>query len=133
MAIGWLAAFKAFPWSDAVAAAPTVVQAAKKVWTSVRRTEGDAVDPGAQINVKLASHSDALSTLEARLVRLESRVLEIANESVASSEVLKSLAEQNSRLVRAVEHLHQRTRVLLWLMAAWAAITLVLVVWLALR
>jgi hypothetical protein len=135
MAIGWLAAFKAFPWSDAVAAAPSVVQAARRVWSSVRRTEGEAAAAAesARIKDRLSSHADALSILEARVVRVESRAIEIANEAVASSEVLKSLAEQNSQLVRAVENLHDRTRLLLWLMGVWAVFTLVLVAWLALR
>ena len=135
MAIGWFAAFKAFPWSDALAAAPTVVQAAKRVWTTVRRTEGEAAAAAesAQIKDRLSTHADALSLLESRVVRIEARTVEIANEALASSEVLKSLAEQNSQLVRAVENLHDRTRLLLWLMAVWAVFTLVLVAWLAQR
>ena len=48
----------------------------------------------------------------ARQRALEAQVGELRGELTAASELVKNLAEQNSRLVSAVEILRMRTRVL---------------------
>ncbi|MCZ7654862.1 MAG: hypothetical protein M5R42_12135 [Rhodocyclaceae bacterium] len=45
MAIGWLTVFKAIPWSDVVAAAPTVVKGARKLVDAVRKRGGEGEAP----------------------------------------------------------------------------------------
>ncbi|MEK6593151.1 MAG: hypothetical protein AABZ67_08695 [Pseudomonadota bacterium] len=105
MAIGWITAFKAIPWGDVIAAAPTVAQGAKKLWTAVSKG-----NPGTGVGVDAGPQpGDA----ESRLRELEAGISELKRESAAASELIKSLAGQNSRLVDAVEILRLRTRALL--------------------
>ena len=69
MAIGWLTVFKAIPWSDVVAAAPTVVKGARKLVDAVRKRGGEgeapdgpegeaAADPAARMAVRHPLRSD---------------------------------------------------------------------------
>jgi len=101
MAISWISAFKAIPWSDVLSATPSIVQGAEKLWHSVKKKQAvpDAVEVPA---------GDA-----ARLQQLEAQVAELHREALATSALIKSLAEQNDQLVRAVEILRVRTRLLL--------------------
>lgn len=111
MAVGLFAAFKALPWPELLTLAPTVVQSARKLWNSARADESKNSVPSA---------NGTLGNTESRLRTLEARVAEIASEAVSSAELIKSLAEQNSQLVQAVEILRVRTRGLLWATAtAW--------------
>jgi hypothetical protein len=123
MAISWLTAFKAIPWGDVIAAAPTVAQGAKKLWGAVGRGDaGSAAAPG-------SLPADA----EGRLRTLEAQIAGLQRDNAASSELIKSLAEQNSRLVDAVEILRVRTRALLALCLALAVILAGLALWLLWR
>ncbi|MDN0083681.1 hypothetical protein QU487_13090 [Crenobacter sp. SG2305] len=101
MAISWISAFRAIPWSDVLSATPSIVQGAEKLWHSVKRKQGapDAVE----VPVGEA----------ARLQQLEAQVAELHREALATSALIKSLAEQNDQLVHAVEVLRLRTRLLL--------------------
>jgi hypothetical protein len=117
---GWLWAFKAIPWGDVIAAAPGVAQNAKKLWGSMRNQGASGVAARA-------------ATPEARIQILEDQVVELRRENAASSEVLKSLAEQNARLVEAVEILRARSRIALGACAAISLLALGLVVWLIVR
>lgn len=120
MAISWLTAFKAIPWGDVIAAAPTVAQGAKKLWGAVGKGDaGSAVAPG-------SLSADA----EERLRTLEAQIAGLQRDNAASSELIKSLAEQNSRLVDAVEILRVRTRALLALCLVLAVLLASLTLWL---
>ena len=133
MAIGWLAAFKTIPWAEVLAVAPTIVQGARKLWTSVRKQEQPVSPQSHQLDAKHSSDSESLSAIGARVLSLESRSKEMADEVVSSLELIKSLAEQNSRLVQAVEILRVRTRVLVWLFGVLGLVTLALFLWEFLR
>jgi hypothetical protein len=122
MGIGWITAFKVIPWGDVIAAAPAVAQGAKKLWTTVRNR-----------NPEEADDAPPAGSAESRLRALEARMAELARQNAASSELIQSLAEQNSRLVEAVEILRVRTRALLVLCAIFLASALVLGFWLLLR
>ena len=101
MSIGWMTAFKAIPWRDVIAAAPAVALGAKKLWTSVKSARTDtAPEAGPE-------------TIEDQVRALQMQVSELTRESTASTELISSLAEQNARLVEAVEVLHGRVRILL--------------------
>jgi hypothetical protein len=94
---GWIAAFKVIPWAELIVAAPAVVKGAQKLWATVTKQETPAL-----------SGQDPV----ARQRALEAQVGELRRELMAASELVKNLAEQNSRLVSAVEILRLRTRVL---------------------
>lgn len=107
MSISLLGAVKAVPWGDVIAAAPGVVQGANALWDRVakKRPKGDADPP--------PTAAPAGSTVDVRLVALERIVAELQKEALASSQLIRSLAEQNVQLVRAIEVLRLRSRVLL--------------------
>lgn len=98
---GWLTAFKFIPWADVIAAAPTVVRGAKKLWDSAKSQPPEGVEAA------------AVASPEARLQALEAQSADLRKELAASSELINSLAEQNARLVEAVGILRVRTRALL--------------------
>jgi hypothetical protein len=93
---GWITFFKVIPWTEVIAAAPTVVKGAQKLWSKVRKQEAPQVTgqgPAAQ-------------------QALEEQIAELRSELSAASELVTKLAEQNARLFEAVEVLRVRTRIL---------------------
>lgn len=120
MAIGWLTILKSVPWTEVIKNAPKVAEGAKKLWNAVgkQRAADEAAEAGAQ---PAASHEPhTLEALEARTAVLEKAVSDLHGQMLASSELIKELAEQNAQLVKRIEANRKRT---LWLAAA----TLVLV------
>jgi hypothetical protein len=110
MPIDWFASFKELPWSKALAVAPAIAERGKKLWDSVT-SRGASPTPAATATPRGAAETAA--ALEVRFHAAEARVAHLEQEVVASFEVVNSLAEQNSELVRAVDMLLARTRVLL--------------------
>ena len=86
MAVTWITALKMIPWGDVVQNAPTVLRTAKKLWGMVGTAAAERAP-------------DRIALLESELAQLKS--------------VVVSLAEQNARLVEAVDILRVRTRILL--------------------
>ena len=120
MAIGWLTILKSVPWTEVIKNAPKVAEGAKKLWNAVgkQRAADEAAEAGAP---PAASHEPhTLEALEARAAVLEKAVSDLNQQMLASSELIKELAEQNAQLVKRIEANRKRT---LWLAAA----TLVLV------
>ncbi len=99
MPFPWALAFKVIPWSDVIAAAPGVVRSAQKLW-------------------KQSENGEALATTLAeappdeRVARMEAMLGELQDRLAHQAELASALAEQNRKLVEAVEVLRQRTRVL---------------------
>jgi len=110
MPLGWLTVFKAVPWGEVLAAAPGIARGARQAWKEVRKGRSGEDPP-------LVSPQD-------RLAALETRVQELAAQNLAAAELVESLAEQNARLVQAVEILRLRTR---WLAAGVVVLVIVVV------
>ena len=104
MTVSWLAAFKVIPWADLIDNAPAVVRGAKKLWGLVGGTPGEP-GPG--------PHTQAMSTLDARVASLEQEIGHLKVQANGAANLISTLAEQNARLIEAVEILRLRTRVLL--------------------
>ncbi|MBU0600989.1 MAG: hypothetical protein KKD25_01120 [Gammaproteobacteria bacterium] len=106
MSISLLSAVKAVPWGDVIAAAPGVVQGANALWERVgrKRTKDDVT--GA------VGETVADAPPDARIAALEGAVGELQKEALASSRLIRTLAEQNALLVREVEVLRLRSRIL---------------------
>ena len=121
MAIGWLTALKAIPWTDVISTAPVVMDGAKKLWHSVGKKP---------VTVQLAPvtspasprEAPAIAALQARIDALQAEAADLHGQMVASSELIKALAEQNTQLIRRVETSRVR---LLWLAIATAAVAVV--------
>lgn len=102
----WLTAFKVIPWADVIAAAPVVARGAKKLWNAVRQRSVEGHD------------GPAPDSTEGRLRALEAEIRELRKELADTTELIHSLAQQNQRLVEAVNVLRVRTRALLFAGAA---------------
>ncbi len=103
MAAGWLTALKLVPWSDVITLAPKVLDGAKSLRDAVARrgtavpvsTEAPAASPEAV--------AECLQALSAATATLQTQMAE-------TTELLRSVAEQNAQLVAQLERLQRRSR-----------------------
>jgi hypothetical protein len=125
MAIPWLVALKVIPWGDVIEHAPKVLSAARKLLERQRAPRtvpaaGDSVIP------MPSAEPPSLAALHQRLAAAQQQIDAQALAQDQLTQTLAELAEQNARLVSAVELLRVRTRLLLWGLAlmslglAWA-------------
>lgn len=124
MPIPWLVVLQSVPWTDVIRNAPKVADGAMKLWKTVA---GKPSQPQAPVVAPVSNASpeaQAIAGLEARVASLEAAVSEFHSQMLASSELIKALAEQNGQLVARVEV--NRVRVL-WLSSATAAAFIVAV------
>lgn len=114
MPIPWLAVLKIVPWSEVITNAPKVVDGAKKLWSSVSGKPVAQMPPAGNSDVtsapEPASQAEAISTLKARIAAMEAGMAEIHGQMLASTELIQSLAEQNTQLVRHIEDNRMRIR-----------------------
>lgn len=117
MAIGWLTILQTVPWSEVISNAPKVADGAKKLWNAVAKksTSPEVADSSPQ--AAASSESRTLIVLKARAVALEAEVADLHNQMLASTELIKTLADQNAHLIQRIET--NRARVL-WLSLATA-------------
>lgn len=112
MAISWLTALKVLPWGDMIEYAPKVVSGAQKVWQRVK--SGKDAEATADANALVpADPQTELQQMQQQVQRLRQQQLDLTN-------LVKELADQNQRLVDAVNVLRVRTRMLLLGFAAMA-------------
>jgi hypothetical protein len=114
MAIGWLGLLKAVPWGDVVSNAPKIADGAKSLWNTVAKK----VRPGDPAQAGTAT--DPEQTIEQRVTTLEAGQAELGRQLIASTELIRSLADQNGQLIARLDALRSR---LLWL-GAIAAVAL---------
>jgi hypothetical protein len=124
MALGWLSVVQHVPWTDVIANAPKVADGAKKLWGAVSKKPG-ASGPVSGRDLRSGEEGGGRisgAELQARLVAAEAAAAELHGQMLASSELIKTLAEQNARLI---EHVERQRRQLRWV-AGLAAASLVL-------
>ncbi len=121
MAIPWLMALKVIPWGDVIEHAPTVLKAARKL---MDRQPPQPPDQAGTPGTQTVSAVPSLGELKNALIAAQGQIDRQAQTQRELTETLAELAEQNARLVSAVEVLRLRTRVLVWAGAA-------MLVWLA--
>ncbi len=102
MAIGWMTALKVIPWGDVIEATPGIVKNARRIFTRSQQAEEAATSPST------TSPGDP----SARIAHLESSLAQLAEQQKASAQLIETLAEQNARIVAAIDTLRVRTRVL---------------------
>lgn len=124
MAIGWLTVLKAVPWAEVISNSPKVAEGAKKLWESVARKTRQQ-EASVATEVSPPPGDSAVAPLAARLVRLEKDAAELREQMIASSDLIKSLAEQNAQLIGRIEANRIRTFWLTVLVAVLAVATLV--------
>jgi hypothetical protein len=120
MAIGWLTVLKSVPWTEVIANAPRVAEGARKLWHAVggRPAPVPVADPDA------GSASAPEAQLQVRLTAAESALTELHAQMLASSALIRDLADQNARLVEGIEAARLRERRLAGLVLAVAAVAL---------
>lgn len=118
MAVPWLVALKVIPWADVIEHAPKVLKAARQLLEKQRQRQAPPPEPMAaapQGNViempgptppEVRALQQALATARDDLNRLQQTQEQI-------TQTVADLAEQNTRLVQAVELLRKRTRLLM--------------------
>lgn len=110
MAISWLTALKVIPWGDVIEHAPAVLKGARRL---LERQN----DPHVAGDPPAAGETGAdLPALQLRLLQLERQH---AADMAQLTQMVADLAEQNARLVAAVELLRLRTR---WLLVGTAVL-----------
>lgn len=114
MAIPWMVALKVIPWGDVIEHAPKVLNAARKLMD--RQKTAPQAPPSAD-SLAMGDEPPSLGELKNRLVEARQMIDQQAAVQQQMAQTLAELAEQNSRLVSAVELLRVRTRLLLWAVA----------------
>ena len=127
MAIGWLTVLKSVPWTEVIVNAPKVADGAKKLWNSVGKKapmpQGASAEGSTPSSVpSSAPQAEALVQIHERLAALEVAAARLDEQMRASSEVIKSLAEQNAQLIRGIEANRIRLR---WTVGAVAVLGVV--------
>ncbi len=110
MPIGWLTVLQSVPWSDVVSNAPKVAAGARKLWNVVGKKPAASSNNVLETGVTLSPEAHAISALESRITQLESASAELQNQMIASSGLIKALAEQNTQLILRTETLRVRIR-----------------------
>lgn len=103
MAIGWLAVLQMVPWSDVIKNAPKVADGAKKLWDAVGKKPPAQGSPSDLAASTLSPDAQAIATLQARVAALEAATSDLHNQMLASSGLIKTLAEQNTQLIQRIE------------------------------
>lgn len=128
MAIGWLTVLKSVPWSEVISNAPKVADAAKKLWNAVAKKSVSSEPPTTAATSALSPEESAIAALETRLLAMETAFADLQGQLLASSELIKALADQNTQLIKGIEVNRVRG---LWLAAAVAVVAIVAVLSLA--
>ena len=122
MAIGWLAVLQSVPWADVISNAPMVADGAKKLWGTIAK-KSPQTNAGSPIRRSPgSSEAQAIADLQARLEVIEAASADLHDQMLASSELIKTLAEQNTQLIKRIEV--NRVRVI-WLTVATVIIGIV--------
>jgi len=117
MPIPWLTVLQSVPWSDVINNAPKVAEGAKKLWNTIGRRS--APDTGsAPENPDRPPATPTIASLQAQVVAIDAAVADLHNQMLASSELIKALAEQNALLIARAEAMRIRLRRMLVAMAA---------------
>lgn len=121
MAIGWLAVLKSVPWTEVINNAPKVTDGAKKLWNAVAGKPSLAETSNWPEKPVASVDSESFIILEARITTLEAAISDLHDQMLASTELIKALADQNVQLIQRIET--TRVRVL-WLSAAIALVAM---------
>ncbi|WP_265948002.1 hypothetical protein [Dechloromonas sp. A34] len=119
MSIPWLTVLQSVPWSDVISNAPKVADGAKKLWNTIgRKSSAQDIEtsPG---NPGHSPETQTLASLHAQIGAIEAAMADLHNQLLASSELIKALAEQNALLIAQAEAMRVRLR---WMLAAMVAI-----------
>ena len=110
MPIPWMVALKVIPWGDVIEHAPKVLNAARKLMDREKTPPSSST---ARVPLDMGDAPPTLGELKNRLIEARQLIDQQAATQQQMAQTLAELAEQNARLVGAVDLLRKRTRVLL--------------------
>jgi len=119
MALPWLTALKVIPWGDVIEHAPKVLKGARKLMERQSATPAPVVPPGPPLDPN--GEPPSLGELRNRLIEARQLIDQQAAVQQQTAQMVTELAEQNARLVDAVNKLRLRTRMLIWAVLALTA------------
>jgi hypothetical protein len=102
----WLTVLKSVPWTDVISNAPLVVEGAKKLWNTVARKQPSPVTT----DIESSAEEPSVAEFRARVDAAEVAITDLHNQMLASSELIKALADQNARLIERIEANRVRVR-----------------------
>jgi hypothetical protein len=104
MAIGWFTVLKSVPWEAVIGNAPLVAEGARKLWKAVgAESTPDGMPEPDDPSV------DASDPLPAQVAELRAAAERLEQQMLASSGLIKALADQNTQLIARVEANQART------------------------
>lgn len=112
MAIGWFSVLRAVPWGQVIDNAPQVVEGAKKLWSTVAKKSGPQEFEIVDVQSTYKDDAEELSAVHNRLTVLEKSAADLHKQMLASSELIKTLADQNAQLIKRIEANRKR---MVWL------------------
>jgi len=117
MAIPWLTALKVIPWGDVIEHAPKVLKGARDLLERQRQRGREAEPPAPDLRAGVIDMPDPtppeVRELQQQLAAAREDVARLQQTQEQITQTLAELAEQNTRLVGAVELLRKRTRLLM--------------------
>jgi hypothetical protein len=122
MPIPWLAVLQSVPWTEVVKNAPKVAEGAKKLWSAATRKTSSEASSESENEVASSSQPQSNAALAARIAELEITTADLHAQMIASSELIKALADQNTELIHRLATLHRRTRWLAFALMIGAAV-----------
>ena len=131
----WMTALKIIPWADVLESAPHIVKAAKRLFSATKADASIFAESSTESSTEssAATAGSSLANLNKRVRLLEARLVELSDEQKSSTELIKSLAEQNALVVEAIEVFRVRIKILLTLCIALIGVLASLVFWLVIK
>ncbi len=123
MAIPWLVVLKNVPWAEVIKTAPKVAEGAKKLWSSVNGSPA-AQELAAEAEATVDLEQPTTAAMQTRIATLETAVNELHGQMLASSELIKTLADQNTQLIERIERERVRGAWLAWIALASGVVAL---------
>jgi hypothetical protein len=101
------------PWGSVIDAAPKVAEGATKLWNAVGRKKKDGSPASASVSPvpahdPLATEAEQIKSLHNQMQAARVALAELRGEMQTASEIIKTLAEQNTTLVQQVELTRRR-------------------------
>jgi hypothetical protein len=113
-----MSALKVIPWGDVIEATPGLVKSARKVFS---RSKDEPVPT--------PTSTPGTDSAAGRIAQLEASIAQLAEQQQASAQLVEKLAEQNARIVEAVDILRARTRLLMVACGVLAVLLAAAVAW----
>lgn len=108
MAISWLTVLRNVPWTDVISNAPRVADGAKKLWTTVANKQEPADLRTPPTGAARTTEAAAVAGLRTQIGELDEEVRELHEQMLASSGLIRDLADQNAQLIARIDVLRRR-------------------------